>query len=161
MGTADLGCGHNKRRGAFGVDANIDSQANLIWDLNTFPYPLKTNSYDMVFSKFCIEHLDNPLEFLKECKRIAKKKVIIITDNATSLHYIFGHRFKSCGMDHHLYSWNDIQIRRLFVRAGMGNIKITRINFPRNKWKRFIAYYIAKVFPTLKCALKVEAKVNG
>jgi len=117
----DLGCGNRKYKGAVGVDINHKSDANIIHDLNKFPYPFSDKSYDIVYSSNTIEHLENPLQFLKECKRIAREKVVIITDNQTSLHYIFGNRYKN---DPHLFAWNDHSLFRLMKKAGLKNIKI-------------------------------------
>ena len=40
----DIGCGYNKRRGSLGVDADIKSSADIINNLNHFPYPFKNGS---------------------------------------------------------------------------------------------------------------------
>lgn len=54
----DLGCGTRKREGAIGVD-KIPSVADILHDLDCFPYPFEDSSFDEI-------HLDNVLEHLAE-----------------------------------------------------------------------------------------------
>jgi predicted SAM-dependent methyltransferase len=68
----DMGCGRSKIPGALGMDVDPQSQADIIHDLNQYPYPVKENTFDQIFAKHIIEHLDNPRGFLKEVHRILK-----------------------------------------------------------------------------------------
>ncbi len=68
----DLGCKNSKIPGAIGVDVCKDTQADVIHDLEVFPYPFETNSIDKIYTKHLIEHLNNPKGFLKEVHRILK-----------------------------------------------------------------------------------------
>lgn len=153
----DLGCGNDKQGGAFGVDIDKKSQADMIYDLNEFPYPFETNSYETVFSKYVIEHLENPLEFLKECKRIAINKVVVITDNQTSLHYIFDGRQQSV---EHLFAWNDHNIIKLFKRTGFEDVEVRYNKFKPDKWTRVFAFLLCRIMPVFNPDLIVEAKLS-
>ena len=46
-----LGCGFNKITGSIGVDINPDSAADVIHDLNNFPYPFKDNRFDRIIAE--------------------------------------------------------------------------------------------------------------
>jgi len=70
--TLDIGCGNNKIKDAVGLDISKDSQADIIWDLNNYPYPIEENAFDKVFAKHIIEHVDDPIRFLQEIHRIVK-----------------------------------------------------------------------------------------
>jgi hypothetical protein len=50
----DLGCGKKKRYGTIGVDWSDRYNADIIHDLNKFPYPFKKNSIDHIDN--CLEH---------------------------------------------------------------------------------------------------------
>lgn len=76
----DLGCGKKKRPGSIGVDYSDRHDADVIHDLNFFPYPFEANSFDQVYLDNVLEHLDNPMRVMEEVHRITKKggKVIVI-----------------------------------------------------------------------------------
>jgi len=68
----DLGCGKNKRPGAIGVDYSDRHAADVIHDLNLFPYPFADNEWDIIYLDNVLEHLDNPIRVLEEVHRICK-----------------------------------------------------------------------------------------
>ena len=67
----ELGCGFNKRPGAFGVDIIAGSQADLIHDLNVYPYPLSDNSWDRIICFDVLEHVEDFVKTVEEIWRIA------------------------------------------------------------------------------------------
>jgi SAM-dependent methyltransferase len=74
----ELGCG--KRKGwncpydgeIIGVDIDKNSQADVIWDLEKFPYPFKNNEFDAIYMRHCLEHLSDTFKVMKEIHRITK-----------------------------------------------------------------------------------------
>ncbi len=54
----DRGCGKKKRQGAVGVDFNERTDADIIHDLNLFPYPFEDEIYDEVYIDNTLEHLE-------------------------------------------------------------------------------------------------------
>jgi predicted SAM-dependent methyltransferase len=68
----DLGCGKKKRPGAIGVDYSEWHDADVIHDLNVFPYPFESNSIDQVYLDNVLEHLDQPMRVMEEVYRITK-----------------------------------------------------------------------------------------
>ncbi len=63
----DLGCGNKKRPGTIGVDFNERTKADIIHDLNSFPYPFEDASVDMVYIDNTLEHLDDPIAVMGSC----------------------------------------------------------------------------------------------
>lgn len=59
----DLGCGCNVRGGFLGVDKSAH-------DLNIFPYPWDKETVDEVWMSHILEHLENPVETMREVSRI-------------------------------------------------------------------------------------------
>ena len=47
------------------------------FDFNKFPYPIKENTYDYVWSRSVLKHLNEPDKTLEELWRICKKDSII------------------------------------------------------------------------------------
>lgn len=72
MKILDLGCGNKKREGAIGVDFNSRTKADVIHNLNVFPYPFEVNYFDQVFIDNTLEHLDEVLGTMEEVCRITK-----------------------------------------------------------------------------------------
>jgi SAM-dependent methyltransferase len=68
----DLGCGKKKRPGSIGVDWTDRHDADVIHDLNVFPYPFADNEIDEIFLDNVLEHLDDPMRVMKEVHRISK-----------------------------------------------------------------------------------------
>jgi SAM-dependent methyltransferase len=68
----DIGCGNNKIKGALGLDIDTSSQADIVCDLNKYPYPIVSGEFDKVYAKHIIEHVDDPINFMKELYRIIK-----------------------------------------------------------------------------------------
>ena len=68
----DIGCGNNKIKGAIGLDIDKNTQADIVWDLSKYPYPIEDNRFDEIYAKHIIEHVDDPIKFMKEVHRITK-----------------------------------------------------------------------------------------
>ena len=85
MRVLNLGCGHVKRNfpeadvatEIVGVDISSQSQADVIHDLNRFPYPLDSDSFDLVIMQDVIEHLENVPAVLDEIYRVARDGAVI------------------------------------------------------------------------------------
>lgn len=71
MVTLDVACGPNKTAGALGIDSNPRIKPDVLHDLNTIPYPFADDTFDRVVCYNGIEHLERPLEVLRELARIS------------------------------------------------------------------------------------------
>ncbi|MHA1567947.1 MAG: class I SAM-dependent methyltransferase [Alphaproteobacteria bacterium] len=77
MTVLDLGCGENKAPGAFGVDAHAFAGVDLVHDLNALPWPLDDGAFDRVRALHIIEHVDDPVAFMREVHRVAAPGALI------------------------------------------------------------------------------------
>ena len=73
----ELGCGFSKTPGAFGVDIIPGSQADLIHDLNKFPYPFPDSEWDRVICLDVLEHVDDVVKTVEEIWRISRPGALI------------------------------------------------------------------------------------
>ena len=77
----DLGCGNRKRPGAIGVDMNDRTVADVVHDLNVFPYPFPDSSFDEIYLDNVLEHLNDVIRVMEEVYRLstpnAQIKVIV------------------------------------------------------------------------------------
>ena len=55
-----------------GYAVNPDSIADVIHDLNVFPYPFEDNSFDMVIAEHVLEHLNDVIGVVEELHRITQ-----------------------------------------------------------------------------------------
>ncbi|MBI2618392.1 class I SAM-dependent methyltransferase [Candidatus Kaiserbacteria bacterium] len=74
----DIGCGQRKLSGAVGLDVLENSQADIIHDVSKTPWPFEDNSFDVVFANHHLEHVSEPLVFLREAHRILRPKGRIV-----------------------------------------------------------------------------------
>lgn len=74
----DIGCGNRKAPGAIGIDFNDTLSADIIHNLNEFPYPFEDNEFDEVFIGGTLFLLDNAILVMEEVHRICKKQAKIV-----------------------------------------------------------------------------------
>ncbi len=73
----DLGCGCHKVPESLGLDESPDTDADIICDLNKFPYPLADSKFSLIYCNHIIEHIDNLIGFFREVHRIGKPGGIV------------------------------------------------------------------------------------
>ena len=62
----NLGCGAFKKSGFMNLDANPRVNPDIVHDLNAFPYPLRSDSFDLIEADHLLEHLDDPFMVMNE-----------------------------------------------------------------------------------------------
>jgi SAM-dependent methyltransferase len=66
----DVGCGINKYPGAIGLDKNPHTRADVIADLDHFPFPFRDNSFGEVRAVHVIEHVADVIRAMEEFHRL-------------------------------------------------------------------------------------------
>jgi len=92
----NVGCGE-EMYGTDRIDIYKSKATTKVADIeNNLPYP--DNTFDIVYSKNCYEHMRNPYNLLLEMKRVCKVggTIRIITDNANFMLYLWN----LCGIKH-------------------------------------------------------------
>jgi hypothetical protein len=77
MTILDIGCGNRKISGAIGLDRNPRSQADVIHDLDVFPYPFEDDHFEQ------INRVD-VLRTLEEIHRIGRPGPLFSSGSPTS-----------------------------------------------------------------------------
>lgn len=82
----DVGCGLNKTEGSIGIDFVALPEVDVIWNLNTFPWPFENETFDEIIFNHSITHLDDIVGVMNEIHRISKPgaKVVIVTPHFSS-----------------------------------------------------------------------------
>ena len=73
----NFGCERDIREGYDNVDILENPRISKSFDFNVFPYPIEDNTYDYVYSRSVLEHLETPNKSLVELRRICKPNAII------------------------------------------------------------------------------------
>ena len=68
----DVGCGIHKQAGAIGLDRNPASRADVLADLDRFPYPFAANSFDRLACIHVIEHVNDVIRTMEEFHRLVR-----------------------------------------------------------------------------------------
>ena len=85
MRILDVGCGINKRPGSIGLDCNPATRADVLADLDHFPYPFRDSSFDALQAVHVIEHVADVLRAMEEFHRLVRGggEVYIVTPHYT------------------------------------------------------------------------------
>lgn len=70
--TLDVGCGLNKYPGAIGIDRIPGTAADVLCDLDRFPWPLRDASFDEVRAVHVIEHVADVIRTMEEFHRLLR-----------------------------------------------------------------------------------------
>jgi hypothetical protein len=74
MRILDVGCGINKCPGAIGIDRNPTSRADVLCDLDRFPYPFADSSFDRLVAIHVIEHVSDVIRTMEEFHRLVRDR---------------------------------------------------------------------------------------
>ena len=182
MKVLDVGCG-DRPAGNVNLDLFYYGKWKNFIIGEAHHLPFKNLVFTKVYSKNCLEHLENPLEFFKEAKRILKKggvlECIYPTDtmltkktihNLLNLRWSSAFKWKSklTGADKinyggHKWQLHDKTLHKLLQKAGFTKIIFHKIRFPtirtdihrtEKKWKITLNKYL----PTWQLETKFVAR---
>lgn len=160
----DLGCGNKKRHGAIGVDFNDRTAADVIHNLNSFPYPFEDSSFDEIYLDNTLEHLDDVMRVMEEVYRICKPggivKVIVpyfrsfwAFIDPTHKHFFTVDSFAYFDPEHVICQRYDYTLTRFKVEKIVFNETLTNrwtkkvvLGFA-NKRPRSYEYYLSHLYP--------------
>lgn len=144
----DIGAGPFKYPGSISIDFNPNSNPDVLWDLNNYPWPFKDNEFDIVYSSHCLEHLNDPKKALEEIWRISKPnaKLILIVPHFSSrlawgdvehkrafssgLFYNFSDEYKELFFSHARFKVEKIRFRwSPPIKSGLATPTTKRLNF--------------------------------
>ncbi|MBV9762832.1 MAG: methyltransferase domain-containing protein [Acidobacteriaceae bacterium] len=81
----DVGCGVNKYPGAIGLDRNPHTRADVIADLDRFPWPFRDASFREIRAIHVIEHVADVIRTIEEFHRLLGPhgRAIVVTPHYT------------------------------------------------------------------------------
>jgi SAM-dependent methyltransferase len=78
MRKLNVGCGEFRKDGYVNLDIRADVGAEIVHDLQVFPYPIPDNEFDLVEADHVLEHLSDPFMVMKELHRITKRGGVVV-----------------------------------------------------------------------------------
>ncbi len=158
----DVGCGRNKRAGAIGVDRNPNTRADILCDLDRFPYPFRDNSFDELHAIHVIEHVADVVRAMEEFHRLVRPggRIHLATPHYTDFSsfcdpthrwHLNSFSFRYFGEDHAGYDYyspvrlreKKVRLRLLALWRYMG-FELLVNAFPRFRrfWEHYLCYVV-------------------
>lgn len=157
----DVGCGRGDMLKSFEklkldvVGADISDEAEkLCKPIKVYKENLEegiknfnSNEFDIVFSKSLIEHLKNPLNFLKSCKELVKHDGSVVIMTPSWFHHNFGPFY----LDYtHFTPFTLQSLRDIGYLAGFKEVKVNYFYQLPLLWKFKPAIILSKIISLLK-----------
>jgi SAM-dependent methyltransferase len=73
----DIGCGHDKQPGAWGVDIANCKGVDQVFDLEKTPWPLPSDQFAVVYALQVLEHLSGPEAVMMELYRVCMHGALV------------------------------------------------------------------------------------
>jgi hypothetical protein len=83
----DVGCGTRRAEpGAVGIDVSTRSGADIVWNLDEFPWPLESDAFDRIYMSHIIEHVLDVARTMAEIHRVGcnDADVFVVTPHFSS-----------------------------------------------------------------------------
>ncbi|MGA3018371.1 MAG: class I SAM-dependent methyltransferase [Bryobacteraceae bacterium] len=162
MRILDVGCGIHKQPGAIGLDRNPTSRADVLADLDRFPYPFAANSFDRLTCIHVIEHVDDVIRTMEEFHRLVRPggSVRIETPHYTDFSsfcdpthksHLNSFSFRYFGEDHAGFGYySAVKFREISVRVKLLafwrwlGFEFLVNHFPRYRrfWEHYLCYVV-------------------
>jgi len=147
--TLDVGCGLQKLPGAVGIDRNPSSRADVICDLDRFPYPFRDACFDFVRAVHVIEHVADVLRTMEEFHRLLRPggRLLIVTPHysdfssycdPTHRWHLSSYSFRYFGEDHAGFGYySQARFREISVRLRLLALwRWLGLEWLLNRWPR-------------------------
>ncbi len=162
MRILDVGCGINKHPGAIGIDRNPRTRADVLCELDHFPYPFADGAFDRLTAIHVIEHLSDVMGAMREFHRLVRPggTVRIETPHYTDFssfcdpthkQHLTSFSFRYFGMDNAGYGYySDVKFREVSVRVKLLALwrwlgfEFLVNRFPRYRrfWEHYLCYVV-------------------
>ena len=162
MRILDVGCGINKYPGALGLDNNPASRADVLADLDRFPYPFRSGTFDGLRAIHVIEHVSDVIKTMEEFHRLVKPggRVHIETPHYTDYssfcdpthkHHLNSFSFRYFGENHGGFGYyTRARFREITVRVKLlafwrwlgFELLVNRVPRFRRFWEHYLCFVV-------------------
>ena len=158
----DVGCGIKKYPGAIGLDHNPRSKADILCELDHFPWPVGDQLFDEVRLIHVIEHVGDVVRTVEECHRVLRPGGVLILEtphytdfssfcDPTHRWHLNSFSFRYFGEDNAGYGYyssakfaeEDIEIKLLTLWRWMGfEWLVNNARFFRKFWEHYLCFIV-------------------
>ncbi len=165
----DIGAGRDRSApGAVTVDRNAGTHPDIVHDLDQYPWPIETGSFDTIVCKEVIEHLADIVRAMEELHRIGRPGARV---HITTPHFSCANSFTDPTHRHHLgcfsfdyftggNQWGFYTTARFrAVRRRLhfyGRYKNLHVSWLANRFPRFYEEHLAWMFPAWYLSFELE-----
>lgn len=152
--TLDVGCGLRKQPGAIGIDRNPASRADVLCDLDRFPYPFRDGAFHRIRAVHVIEHLTDLLRTMEEFHRLLAPggRLWIVTPHysdfssfcdPTHRWHLSSYSLRYFGRDHGGFGYySKARFREISVRVRLLALwRWSGVEWLVNRWPRFRLFW--------------------
>ena len=163
----DVGCGIQKWPGATGVDISADTDADVIQDLDEFPYDLESDAYDQILLQDVIEHVTDPYGVMAELHRVGRRgaRIHLRTPHFSSLlaygdpthkHYFSAMAVRALAEPRFAH-YTDVRFRIVHVTLDLWTpFRMVGIGALANRFPDLYEAYLAFRFPAMNIRAELE-----
>lgn len=150
----DVGCGVNKYPGSIGIDVNPRTRADVLCDLNHFPYPFRDGSFDELRAVHVIEHVSDVIRTMEEFARLVRPggRIFLVTPHysdfssfcdPTHRWHLNSYSFRYFGDDNAGFSYySKTRLREISVRVRLLSLwRMLGLEFLVNHVPRFRKFW--------------------
>ena len=154
MRILDVGCGIRKHSGSIGVDRNASSNADVLCDLDRFPYPFRDGAFDQIRAIHVIEHVADVIRAVEEFHRLSRPggRILIVTPHYTDFSsfcdpthrwHLNSFSFRYFGEDNAGFGYySSVKLREISVRVKVLALwRILGFELLINAWPRFRKFW--------------------
>jgi SAM-dependent methyltransferase len=164
----DIGCGSAKTPGAVGMDISANTDADIVHDLDVFPYPIEDGSFDQILLQDVIEHVREPIHVFEELHRIARPGAhiqlrtphfssVLAYGDPTHRHYFSRLAIESLAEPRFAH-YTDVRFRVIHISLDLWlPFRLIGLQRLANRIPSLYEKYLAFRFPTMNIRAEFEA----
>jgi len=150
----DVGCGIRKFPGSIGIDCNASSNADVLCNLDHFPYPFVSDTFDQIRAIHVIEHVADVIKAIEEFHRLSRKggRILIATPHYTDFSsfcdpthrwHLNSYSFRYFGEDNAGFGYySPVKLREISVRVKVLALwRYLGFELLINHWPRFRKFW--------------------
>jgi SAM-dependent methyltransferase len=162
MRILDVGCGINKFPGSIGIDVNPNTRADILCNLDRYPYPFRDSSFDVLRATHVIEHVSDVVRTMEEFHRLVRNggSVHIVTPHYTDFSsfcdpthrwHLNTYSLRYFGENHGGYNYySNVRFQETSVRVKLLNLwkwlgfefLVNRLPGFRKFWEHYLCFVI-------------------